>query len=230
MRRKLEHSEMDLVYVLESNMTAASEDSISAAEMNIFEDSLHEEMLQIDGFEDFEEDKSIAKEIFAINCEREEIIELMTLFRSFDNFWADSRFHSICDVDESCFFCRIRSSSLRLRQERTKGPFAIKLNEFVSQIGLYEKIISFDFMHSLQNLDVCIKNTFHLINQFRNHKYFKRSRIAQCCDKSDNQTEYHVNLELSKKENMKELSMQDLVILSVKNLNKQKSCCRWMMN
>ena len=91
------------------------------------------------------------------------------------------------------FFCHIRSCTLRLRQERTKGPFAIKLNDFVSQIGQFEEKINFDFMDSLHNLESCIKSTFKLINLFRNHMSFKSENVVTCCDKSNFQNEYHMH-------------------------------------
>ena len=216
MENNMDHSEARFASASDLNMTTSKKESTLAVEMNFFEDSLDNQILQIDGFDDFEEDKKIAKNIFAINCEQAEVIGLVTFFRSFNNLWLNSEFHVLCHVEESCFFCHIRSSILRLRQERTKGPFAIKLNEFVSQIGLYEERMNFDIMHSLQNLESCIKNTFHLINQFRHPTLFKPAENRLCCDKSEYQSEYHIDLDASEKVQEQEMNMHDLLMLSLK--------------
>ena len=85
-------------------MTAASDESSIAIENNFIDYHLEEKIVQMDGFDDFEEEKQMVKNIFAINCEQVEIIEFMTFFRSFNKLWLDSEFHLLCDADESCFF------------------------------------------------------------------------------------------------------------------------------
>ena len=84
------------------------------------------EIIQLDGPLDLTYSRSSrnyepVKPVFGINCEKAEIIHLMNFFRSFNITWLSSDYHKLCCVDEECFFCYIRSSFLRLRQEQEGG-------------------------------------------------------------------------------------------------------------
>ena len=80
---------------------------------------------QLDGFNENSAELGMgqAKNIFAINCEREDLVNLLNFFRSFNKVWLQSTFHQICNAESNCFFCHIRSSMIRLRQERKKDHF-----------------------------------------------------------------------------------------------------------
>ena len=101
---------------------------------------------QFDGLDDinlFEEEEVVDKKLFSVNCEQNEIPQLMNFFRSFHFLWKKSENHLMCNYDsksitQNCFFCLMRSSCLRLSTPRTKGPKSIKLTEFASQLNKYE--------------------------------------------------------------------------------------------
>ena len=116
---------------------------------------------QFDGMEDIIEGDSInqAKMIFAVNCERVELIQLVNFLRSLNTLWLSSSRHRLCKVEAGCFYCHIRSSFLRLRLERQKGPFALKLNEFVCQIGRYESELNFNLITNLFDIKECIDSS-----------------------------------------------------------------------
>ena len=87
---------------------------------------------QLDGFDDEDLEDLCKREnkIFGVNCEIEEIIQLLNFFRSFNFMWISSNFHVLCCSDQTCFFCNMRSSCIRLRQVREKGPRWLKPNEY----------------------------------------------------------------------------------------------------
>jgi len=114
---------------------------------------------QLDGIDDLSEssdqieETEPSKDVFGINCEYQEIVQLMNFFRSFNVSWLSSKDHKLCWLDEECFFCNLRSMFLRLRQERIKGPFLLKLNEFVCSISKYEEILEYSFMDNLLQIE-----------------------------------------------------------------------------
>ena len=97
----------------------------SAYEANISQNMNFDAIPQTDGFDETDEidGKKQAKMIFAINCEREEIITLINFLRSLNHLWLFSKEHSLCTLDASCYFCHLRSTFLRLRIEREKAHF-----------------------------------------------------------------------------------------------------------
>ena len=138
-------------------------------EYNLFYDET--KVLQLDGMDDYSDSNEelrmnsnliIDKNVFEINCEVDAIIQLINFLRSFNFIWIALKCHSLCVIDESCFFCNIRSSFLRLRLERKKGPFLIKLNEFICHIDQYQSVLEFDFMQNMDDLVTCIEKTLQL--------------------------------------------------------------------
>ena len=91
---------------------------------------------QLDGNNDISSsrDSQDIRTIYAINCETREIINLMNLFRSFNLLWSSSQWHSLCEMEKGCFYCHMRSSCVRIHQEREKGPKSLKVNEFTTQL------------------------------------------------------------------------------------------------
>ena len=64
---------------------------------------------QVDGVDDI----SYVKNCFSVNCQSEELIALITFFRSFEIFRNNSTQHALCVYQknaEYCFFCLMRST------------------------------------------------------------------------------------------------------------------------
>ena len=87
------------------------------------------EINQLDGFEELDCNNT-AREIYAIKCEEKSIVDIINFFRSQNTLWIDTQKHFLCDSNQSCFFCNMRSSCLRIRQERVNGPKCLHVNEF----------------------------------------------------------------------------------------------------
>ena len=127
---------------------------------------------QLDGIDDLSDSSSEieytepSKSVFGINCEHKEIIQLMNFFRSFNVLWLCSEDHNLCWLDEECFFCHIRSSILRLRQKREKGPFLLKMSEFICLISKYDDILNFCLVANLIEIEQCIEYTMRLVYHY----------------------------------------------------------------
>ena len=76
--------------------------------------------------------------------------------------------HKLCDISQSCFFCNMRSSSLRLRQYREKGPKSLQINEFVCQLFQYSSNLGWDWELNANDMLSFIENTIQLL--LRNEK------------------------------------------------------------
>ena len=124
----------------------------------------HDTVCQLDGNDDCSSLSSMdeilpVKEIYAVNCESRELVDLINFVRSFNLLWVSTQEHLLCALDQSCFFCNIRSSCLRLRQERKKGPRSIKVNEFVCQLRQYGP----DWRLCAADTNIFIEKTLSLI-------------------------------------------------------------------
>ena len=127
-----------------------------------------------------------SKTVFGINCEHREVVQLMNFFRSFNVLWLSSQDHNLCWLDEDCFFCNLRSMFLRLRQERIKGPFLLKLNEFVCNMKKYEDILDYTLLDNLLEIEQNIENTLQLIFRFRKASPFFSTTLIDCEECSSN--------------------------------------------
>ena len=163
-------------------------------------------VLQFDGMDDCSDNSvepnicskfELSKTVFGINCEEDAIIQIINFLRSFNFLWIALKCHSLCVIDESCFFCVIRSSSLRLRQERKRGPFLIKLNEFICNIDQYQSVLKFDFMQNLYDVVTCIEKTLQLIQQSLGDSIGTSIRRGFCqkCSNSQKNFVSYVNIE-----------------------------------
>ena len=125
---------------------------------------------QLDGFDD--EDKiskgKSVKQIYGIKCNIRAIVQLVNFLRSFNFLWISSSSHWLCTLSQSCFFCYIRSSCLRLRKERFKGPKMLQLNEFVNQLDQYVSFLGWDCLENSTDLPSFIDNTLRLIHRREN--------------------------------------------------------------
>ena len=160
-----------LFQVSEDNMSESSQDRnvIPQLDGNI---SLFSEdetpIIQLDGNDSLltEDEERIKKSMFSINCASEEVTQLVTFFKSFNFVWETIDWHNLCrykSLEESCFFCHMRSSCLRLNGERLKGPKSLKINEFVSQLDKYKTFLGWDWNLNANNLPIFIRNTFSLL-------------------------------------------------------------------
>ena len=97
------------------------------------------DICQLDGLDDFSELEDIPSnsEIFGVKCEARVIVDLVNFFRSFNFLWICMKDHLLCRLEQACFFCHMRSSCLRIRQERKKGPRSLKISEFTTQLNQY---------------------------------------------------------------------------------------------
>ena len=126
---------------------------------------------QLDGLDD---EALNINEIFTIKCESIELIQMMNFLRSFDLLWELNDAHNLCSFKENCFFCHMRSSFLRLTEERTMGPKGKKLNEIVSQLGQYEQKLYIHWRSLLTNVPLLVENTMKLLESdaFNPNPYF----------------------------------------------------------
>ena len=120
---------------------------------------------QLDGFNDEDLEDLCNREIriFGVNCEIEEISQLLNFFRSFNFMWISSNFHKLCCWDQTCYFCYMRSSCIRLRQVREKGPRCLKPNEYTCQLNQYCSILEWNWREGMADMKNFIENTLTLL-------------------------------------------------------------------
>ena len=184
---------------------------------------------QYDGLDDESSTMEITekiKTVFGINCENEGIIQLISFVRSFNFLWIACRSHPLCFIGVACFFCNIRSSVLRLRQERNKGPFLLKLNEFICHIDQYESKSKFNFLENLYDIQACINNTLQLINLDVDLGQFFSFRRACCKGSSNDEKEFILNVQFEDHQGKNSYDLLDVVTRSLVFINMNKSCCK----
>ena len=104
------------------------------------------------------------KRIYGINCEISNIIHMINFIRSFNFLWITRDTHWMCHISQDCFFCSLRSSCLRLRQEREKGPKTLQLNEYVNQLHQYNSLLGYNWMDDSNSISSFVENTLTLVN------------------------------------------------------------------
>lgn len=117
---------------------------------------------QLDGNDDFlssTDEAKPSKKVFAVNCELKEVTHLINFIRSFNTLWICTEYHPLCSLSENCFLCNIRSSCLRIRQERATGPKSLKVNEFTCQLNQYGS----NWRSSITDLSMFINQTVALL-------------------------------------------------------------------
>ena len=176
---------------------------------------------QTDGMDDaFIEDRKPEKSIYGVNCSVNSIIQLFNLMRSFNFLWITMDSHKLCDISQSCFFCNMRSSSLRLRQSREKGPKSLQINEFVCQLFQYSSNLGWDWELNANDMLSFIENTIQLL--LRNEKEIALKFAKSSSPKSnihDNEEGieefvYKVKIGLDKQN--KTYSMEEVIMEAVK--------------
>ena len=157
----------------DQNCSEQTEKPVAEEQTNLDEDEkMFSEVMcpfvipQLDGFNDSDsEDGRVEKRVYAVNCELEGIKQIVTLLRSFNFLWISTEYHGLCSFDQNCFLCNMRSSCLRLRQMREKGPRSIKLTEFVSQLNQYESVLQWNWRDNLEDLPTFLEKTLELITK-----------------------------------------------------------------
>ena len=146
-----------------------SDDTESVLSQNL---SIHDYIIpQMDGqiTESSEDKVQKKKSIFSVNIGLNEITQLISFFRSFDNVWNSLDCHKICAQNhllESCFFCYMRSSCLRLNAVRRLGPKRLKINEFTSQLNQYQTVLGWNWHDHASNLPIFIQKTLSLLKVY----------------------------------------------------------------
>ena len=171
--KRFEHTSMNefMLDLINDGGFVQIEDSIDEAYSNSIEELGMPLFLedcsfsQLDGFEEESFLLERVKSVYGISCEAEGIRQLINFLRSFNFLWISMKSHPLCVIDEECFFCNIRSSALRLRIERRKGPLLLKLNEFICHIIQYKTVMKFDILNNLSNTNLCIENTLKMIEK-----------------------------------------------------------------
>ena len=140
---------------IESNM------NVGITQSSLDED--HPEIFpQVDGSHDQEK---LDRKIFAVNCEIKEIVHLVNFFRSFNFLWIQKTSHNLCDLDDACFFCNLRSAYLRLRQIRKREPKGLKVNEITCQLDQYESNLQWNWRENRNDLPRFIQCTLELLEK-----------------------------------------------------------------
>ena len=71
--------------------------------------------------------------------------------------------HNLCNINEACFFCNMRSSCLRLRQTREKGPKGLQVKEFVCQLSQYDSKLGWNWKTNIDDVPKFIEKTLELM-------------------------------------------------------------------
>ena len=186
---------------------------------------------QLDGLDDIDlkDDDKAMKRIFAVNCEIKEIIQLVNFLRSFNFLWISPEYHCLCSSVDSCSFCHMRSSFLRLRKEREKGPRSLKLNEFISVLNQYDSILQWDWRTNLANLSKFIENTLRLLtnDEKRLETLFIGStdQCEECYQDKQSTEKFIIKIDpglLTKQDQV--VSIKDLVLEVLRKRDLSKCC------
>ena len=163
-----------------------SDDTESVLSQNL---SIHDYIIpQMDGqiTESSEDEVKKKKSIFSVNIGLNEITQLISFFRSFDNVWNSLDFHKICAQNhllESCFFCYMRSSCLRLNAVRRLGPKTLKINEFTSQLNQYQTVLGWNWHDHASNLPIFIQKTLSLLKVYESKIPSQFGLLNHQCEK-----------------------------------------------
>ena len=184
---------------------------------------------QLDGLDDnLTDDERKHKGLFAVNCEETGIIQLMNFFRGFDILWENVSKHKICNFNQNCFYCHMRSSSLRLNVERKKGPKGLKMNEFVSQLDQYEKRFNIKWRNMLLDFPTLCQSTLNLIHdaEIQTASIFglPGGQCKQCNTVGENQNELILEIDANDIKKRPEVSMEQVVNLLIGRLSRNECC------
>ena len=184
---------------------------------------------QLDGLED-QDLRKPEKHIYGINCEIREIVQLINFIRSFNFLWITPKSHWMCSQKQRCFFCYIRSSCLRLRKERKRGPKNIQLNEYANQLDQYMTILNWDCLENLSDFPIFIENTLRLIHTRENISPFFHTEDPNCNNCKHSSESIIIKIENVKLvESDEALEMKDLIEMALLKRNQNQKCCHKMI-
>ena len=171
---------------------------------------------QVDGLDDI----SIIRKRFSVNCESEEVVALITFFRSFEHLWNFPP-HDLCVYeknDDNCFFCLIRSSCVRINSLRATGPKSLKIVEFASQLTKYQVVLDWDWRKNKSDMTAFIENTLKLLKSSENsvlEQFIVQQHCSQCetCQAFSKKFVIDLHVESSGE---KVFRMEDVVSLLIK--------------
>ena len=144
---------------------------------------------QFDGGNDECIDKMSLKKVYAVNCEIDEISVVANFLRSCHFLWRLSYNHELCEYNAkhkemNCFLCNVRSSCLRLSEERKKGPKSLKLYEFVFQIFRIDKL-GWNWRFQRHEVEMFIVNILKLLKREENSISQAFSQLIGTCTQCD---------------------------------------------
>ena len=183
---------------------------------------------QLDGCDDFDlsEKGNMEKQIYGVNCEINEIIQLINFVRSFNFLWISTDSHWLCSLHQECFFCYMRSTCLRLRKEREKGPKMVQLNEFVNQLFQYESLLGWNWRESATDMAKFIENTIRLIHKRETISpyLFLTDDDCQLCKEDISDCILKVDIE-QKGNEVQVLTINELIQHAITKRNQIRKCC-----
>ena len=106
----------------------------------------------------------------------------------------------MCNLDESCFFCNLRSSCLRLRQIREKGPRSLKVNEYICQLEQYEKKLEWNWRDDKADIFSFVENTFKLLMLSEinlSSQFINSGNFCQNCTPNDERISLRARIDVS---------------------------------
>ena len=163
------------------------------------------------------------KRIYGINCEINNIIQMINFVRSFNFLWITRDMHWMCHISQDCFFCCLRSSCLRLRQEREKGPKLLQLNEYVNQLHQYDSLFGYNWRDDSNGISSFVENTLKLINNREdiNNNFTLGSNDCQECKKNDS---FILRVKIEDNDNTQDLNIPNLLEKALVQEQQKRNC------
>ena len=188
---------------------------------------------QFDGnmSESGEDDQIVNKTMYSINCEMSEIIQVITFFRSFDFYWKYLENHKVCEPNksaENCFLCHMRSSCLRLNNQRSKGPRSLKIIEFTSQLNLFKSTLGWNWTKNAGDFPSFLENTLRLVAKFEPESSSLFGLPSVQCNKCHEERNFPKKLifevDTRKLLNEEIVDVKDLLTILFKGISRKKCC------
>jgi len=162
---------------------------------------------QFDGADDENESTNrninLQKEVYAVNCEINEVSTVANFLRTCFHIWCHAKDHELCEFhvkhkEMSCTYCFIRSCSSRLNEKRKKGPKGLKLYEFVYQLFKYQDKLEWNWRENRYDIVTFILNTLKLLRRDENSIsslfVLPNGKCHECHEKVPKRTKYIINL------------------------------------
>ena len=195
----------------------------------------HCHITQLDGnfSEKDDEDVTDLSNIYSINCERDEVIVLVSFFRSFDFIWNSLTSHKLCSTQakKECFFCYMRSSCKRLNCIRGKGPRNLKMIEMLSEFNQLDSILGVEWFDILEDIPKLVEGILSLLSVYeKNMSPLFGLPILKCmtCNRSlkiENQLTHEIDTS-HLQGSLLNFDLQLLVDVLINRIDGQNCCIR----